>query len=114
MAEHELKTHKEPWEAVHDGRKRYEVRVNDRGFKVGDTLRLREFLPCKNCNGSGQEFDGYMEHFPCCEKPHGTFTKRALRAKVTYMTEGGNFGLPDELCVLGLGRVVREAGRKRS
>jgi hypothetical protein len=40
---HDLKTWPVPYAAVRDGRKCYEVRYDDRGFKVGDYLRLREY-----------------------------------------------------------------------
>ena len=60
---HELKTWPEYYEAVRDGRKTFEVRVNDRDFQVGDILRLHEWCPEK------QEYTGY-----------------SIDRKVTYMT----------------------------
>lgn len=40
---HELKTNPLYFEAVRNGTKTFEVRRNDRGFKVGDRLLLREY-----------------------------------------------------------------------
>ncbi len=40
---HELKTNIEYFEASLQGRKPFEIRYNDRGFVVGDTVVLREF-----------------------------------------------------------------------
>lgn len=79
---HSLKTWPGPFNAVALGRKRYEVRRNDRGFQVGDVLELMEFEPDRAC-----------------------FTGRHLTAVVEYMTEGGEWRLPEDVCVLGI-RVV--------
>jgi hypothetical protein len=83
MAYHELKCWPAPFQAMKDGVKAYEVRKNDRGFAVGDDLYLREFDP-----------------------ETSTYSGRVLGGEVTFMTNGGTFGLPDELCVLGVA-VVR-------
>jgi len=99
---HELKTWPDPFEAIWDGRKRYEVRENDRDFHVGDALRLREFEPHAPCAGSGRVWDNGDRTDCGCEKPHGLYTGRVLDAKVTYMTESGSWGLPDDLCVLSI------------
>jgi hypothetical protein len=42
---HDLKSWPEYFVAVADGRKTFEVRKSDRGFMVGDHLRLREWDP---------------------------------------------------------------------
>ena len=48
MKIHELKTWTSFFDAVLDGTKTFEVRRNDRGFKVGDRLDLMEFSPESN------------------------------------------------------------------
>ncbi len=42
MVNHELKTWRSYFHAIADGTKTFEIRRDDRGFRVGDTLRLRE------------------------------------------------------------------------
>lgn len=41
---HELKIKPEYYEKVINGTKKFELRRNDRDFKVGDIIRLREYL----------------------------------------------------------------------
>lgn len=45
MTRHDLKVWPAYFEAIVDGTKSFEVRRNDRDFKVGDRLTLREFDP---------------------------------------------------------------------
>ena len=47
---HDLKIKPEYFTAIADGRKTFEVRYNDRGFHVNDTLRLMEH--------TGEEYTG--------------------------------------------------------
>lgn len=42
---HILKTWPESFAAVLSGAKRFEYRVDDRGYRVGDILHLREYVP---------------------------------------------------------------------
>lgn len=77
MRTHELKTWPGPFEDVVAGRKTHEVRKDDRGFEVGDTLVLREWVP----------------------GPQG-YTGRSLTVTVTYITRG--WGLPDDMCVMSI------------
>lgn len=76
---HELKTWPQPFSAVLSGSKKHEVRVNDRCFQVGDDIRLREWNPEKE-----------------------RYTGRYIVAAITYVTEGGTFGLPPELIVMSI------------
>lgn len=76
---HDLKCWSEYFRAVKSGAKPYEIRVNDRGYAVGDTLRLHEW-----------------------NHERAFFTGDVVERLVTYMTSGGEWGLPPNLCVLGI------------
>jgi len=99
---HDLKCWPEPFQALADGRKNYEIRKEDRGFIVGDRLRLREWDPAEAPN-----LDGGDVMFV----PRG-YTGRELTVTVTFKTPGGSFGLPRDLCVLGIVNEDAEAERK--
>jgi hypothetical protein len=83
MRTHRLKTWPEFFLPIAEGEKTFEVRKNDRGFRLGDVLVLREFCPVG-----------------------GTFTGREERRLVVYILEGGQFGIEAGHCVLGLGRMT--------
>jgi len=80
---HNLKTDTEPFEATWSGNKDYEIRKNDRDFKVGDTLNLCETVY------SGEDM---AEGLPL------RFTGRNLKRLVTYILEG--YGLQDGWVIL--------------
>ena len=75
---HELKTWPSCFAAVKAGNKPFDVRENDRNFQVGDQLILREFEP---------ESEQY--------------TGQAVTRWVSYVLQGGAFGVQDNWCVLG-------------
>lgn len=91
MADHELKTWPGPFQAVWVGDKRFEVRRNDRDFKVGDTLLLREWV-------LGDVRDD----------PQDGYTGREILVEITYLTSG-QWGLPDWLAVMSI-RPIRKSG----
>jgi hypothetical protein len=88
MRTHVLKTWPQPFQAIWDGLKTYDIRVNDRSFMVDDVLDLREFQVEDPLRLSVEGYSG-----------------RRILARVVYMTAGGNWGLPREVCVLGI-RVI--------
>lgn len=90
MKIHELKAWSEPYDAVHRGDKPYEIRINDRDYAVGDLLHLREFNPDER-----------------------RYLSRSLLASVTYMTKGGDWGLAENLCVLGIVVLERRFNGER-
>jgi hypothetical protein len=54
MAKHELKSWPEFFVPVFEGKKNFELRKNDRHYRAGDTLRLREWEP-NTAKYSGRE-----------------------------------------------------------
>jgi len=79
VREHELKTWPSPFNSMLAGVKRFEFRKNDRDFKVGDILSLREWDPKTE-----------------------TFMGGRLRRRVQYIIHGGVFGIPEGYCIMDL------------
>lgn len=79
---HELKTHKPYFADILLDRKLFEVRNNDRGFKVGDQLLLKEYDAKKEI-----------------------FTGRFLHRKVSYILKGGNFGVDKDYVIMGIVKI---------
>ncbi|HEY2763338.1 MAG TPA: ASCH/PUA domain-containing protein [Pseudonocardiaceae bacterium] len=79
MAEHELKTWPEYFQAIKRGDKTFELRRNDRDFQVGDILRLSEWEPTT-----------------------GTYSGSELLVRVTHLMVGGVFGLEPGFVALSI------------
>lgn len=83
---HNLKTWPLYFQAIADGRKTFDVRKNDRGFKEGDILEL-------------------MEYNPETKK----YTGRILLKRIGFMIEG-EWGLSAETCCMSLLPFEQEGG----
>lgn len=92
---HVLKILPEYYEAVLSSKKTFEIRKNDRDFKVGDTLLLKE----------------WNEH-------EGRFTDRQLHCEITYILEGTEeterFGLKNGFCVMSIVLAIAPRWRGES
>ena len=87
--EHKLKTWSRFWDAIASGEKTFEVRKNDRAFQTGDVLVLQKFDP--------DRFRYEMDCSTPVGRPH------EIRKRVTFLLQGGQFGIEPGFCVLGLG-----------
>ena len=78
--EHLLKIIPQFYTEVSTGNKTFEIRKNDRGYQVGDTLLLCEWLP-----------------------EHEIFTGNSIRKEVIYILHGHSFeGLDEHYVVMAI------------
>lgn len=91
---HTLKCDETYFAALRDGRKNFEVRRNDRGFQTGDQLlilRTRTTLGRTEYVNTAGVTAGQREQ-----------SAEALRFTVSYILQGGQFGIEPAFCVLAL------------
>lgn len=79
---HELKIHPQYFKAIENGKKYWEIRKNDRNFKVGDIVLLREW---DNTEYSGKE----------------------ILAEITYMLDDKFAGLAEGYVVFSIKPIKR-------
>lgn len=79
---HYLKTVNPYFLELESGRKTFEVRFNDRNFKVFDILHLQEFSPPDDFSG------------------------REIEVEVTYVLDSPDF-CKDGFVILGLGKLIK-------
>ena len=90
---HFLKTWPQYFQDVKAGRKPFEIRKNDRDFRVGDTLMLFEWDPMGKAEAAAVE---YHETGPL-----GFTNSKPIRVRVTYIAEG-IFGIQPGYVVMGI------------
>lgn len=100
---HELKTWPEFYRAVQDNKKTFELRFNDRDYKVGDELLLREFEPCHSCKGKGRVDIGLSYPGACaeCRGEGGRYTSFSMLYSVTYVLKD-HPGIRSGYVIMGL------------
>lgn len=76
---HELKTWPEYFQEIINGDKTFEVRKNDRDFKMGDVLLLKEW-----------------------DNENSKYTGREWTVVVGYVLQGGQFGIEPGYCVMSI------------
>jgi hypothetical protein len=112
---HNLKCWPEYFPAVLSGEKPFELRFNDRDFRVGDGLRLQEFEPCHHCKGRGRvhldlTFSEWINRGitegPCleCAGTCGKYTGRLAVKTITYVL-ANCVGLREGHVILGMRNI---------
>ena len=76
---HCLKTWPRYFNDIKTGLKTFELRRNDRDYQVGDILKLREW------DQTAQDYTGEI-----------------IKKEITYILEGGNFGLATGFCIMSI------------
>ena len=82
MKTHYLKVWTKQFDAVRRGAKTHEVRKGDRDYRAGDIVILREFDPNER-----------------------RYTGKCIETQITFITRGGTFGIPEDICVMSIRRV---------
>ena len=78
MKTHFLRTINPYFHQVWMDNKKFEVRKNDRDFKAGDVLVLKEY----------DEKNGYLG--------------RLIFANISYVLEGGQYGVDEDYCIMSI------------
>lgn len=83
MKAHEIKILSNYFEAVRLGIKNFEIRKNDRNYRIGDNVVLKEWKGDK-------------------------YTGREIKKRITYIVYGPCYGLTKGNCVMALGEVIKD------
>ena len=87
MKTHELKTDPDTFYALISGRKTYEIRRDDRGFRVGDTLVLRRTVHSGDEMAQGEPL---------------RYTGEEAVRRVTHILEGPAYGIAEGWVILSV------------
>lgn len=81
---HELKTVNPHFTDVWEGRKTFEIRKNDRDFKIGDSLILKEYDPSTD-----------------------SYSGRKITCQITHILQGGEYGIDPDYCILSINVKIK-------
>jgi hypothetical protein len=88
MKVHELKCEEPHWSDIRAGRKRFELRSDDRGYEVGDILELTSWSPITGGSQDHLETEG-----------------QKIRVEVLHILHGerfGAYGLKPTFCCMSI------------
>ena len=116
LFDHTKKIWPEPFSAVVNGSKPFEVRTSDEPWNTGETLLLREWNPTTYenlCNAakvapypSRDEIDRHKISADCQamrdEANAMAYTGQSYACRVTYIVKPGTWGLPSNIIVFGI------------
>jgi len=97
--DHTLKTDPEVFDAVRDGLKTFEIRFNDRDFKVGEVLILLKTLHTGEEMQSAKVADIVYPGKPL------VYTGDRIYAKISYILKGPIYGLQEGWVILNLSDI---------
>lgn len=110
MVTHEIKAWPQYFGPVLSGAKLFEIRLNDRNFKVDDVVCLMEFDPCSRCSTRGKLFvrssisdvhQGFDVICTSCIGVGGRYTGRRARYRIGYILSA-HAGLQDGYVIVSL------------
>jgi ASC-1-like (ASCH) protein len=84
---HTLKTDSEVFQAVYRGKKKHEIRFNDRDYRAGDELVLKETMHTGSEIKAGEPL---------------IYTGATILARVTHVLHGPIYGLMDGWVILSI------------
>lgn len=87
--QHELKVLNKYFVLLLSDEKKFELRKNDRDYKVGDMLILREWVPNIVHPNNGKD---------------GHYTGRFVVRFITFILKGGVYGLDSDYVILSIAR----------
>lgn len=82
---HQLKIWPVYFARVLEGSKTFEVRKNDRGFQVGDTVQLQEFVPEESKIWLGQHVEQDAGFYRPGHQRFNGYTGRDVTVEITYV-----------------------------
>lgn len=88
---HEVKSDPDGFEALWRGRKKFELRIDDRDYDNGDFLRLRETVHPSERMAEGQPL---------------VYTEREVTARIDYVLRGPTLGLAEGWVILSVTPVA--------
>jgi hypothetical protein len=87
---HVLNTFEKNFERIHSGKKRFEMRPNDKNYQEGDELMIKEVVSLS---------------FHGAEQAVATYTGRIFHCRVDYILNGPRYGVERGHCIMSITKM---------